>query len=106
MGLQAESAGTVPSDHVNPLVVQAMLEVGIDISQKVPRALTQEIVDKADVIVLTDASIKGSFPKNLLGRMRGKLVYWSISDPQGKPIEVVRFVRDQIEKQVVDLAKL
>ena len=72
LGLEAESAGTFPATHVNPLVVQAMLEKGIDISQKVPKALTKEIIDRADVVVLTDASIEKSLPKNLRGKMRGE----------------------------------
>lgn len=105
IGLNAESAGTFPSTHVNPLVVEAMLEKGIDISNNTTKTLTRESIDRADVVILTDESIENSFPKDLKARMRKKLVRWSVEDPQGKPIEVIRLVRDEIEEKVIELSK-
>ena len=104
LGLEAESAGTLPSTYVNPLVVQAMLEKGIDTSHNVPKALTPETIDRADVVVLTDVSIEDSFPRKIKGRMRKKLVRWSIPDLQREPIEGIRLVRDEIELKVIELA--
>jgi len=81
-----------------------MLEKGIDISSNVPKALTPEIIDRADVVVLTDVSIEDSFPKKIKGRMRKKLVRWSIPDLQREPIEGIRLVRGEIEQKVIELA--
>ena len=76
LGLDANSAGTFPSTHVNPLVVQAMLEKDIDISGKSPKKITRDLIDQADIVVLTDASIEKAFPKDLKGRMKKKLISW------------------------------
>ena len=100
LGLEANSAGTFPSTYVNPLVIQVMLEKGIDISHEVPKSLTPEMIHRADVIVLTDSSLEDSIPKKLRGKMKTKLVIWSIPDPQSEPIEGIRIVRDEIENNV------
>ncbi len=104
-GLTASSAGTVPSTHVNPLVIEAMREVGVDISRGAPKELTGEMIDDADLVVLTDGSLENSLPGNFRKKIRKKAIVWSIPDPQGQPIEVIRFVRDQIERSVSALAK-
>ncbi len=103
LGLEATSAGTFPSTHINPLVIKAMLEKGIDVSHNAPKSLTPEMIDRADVVVLTDSSIEDSIPKNLRGKMKKKLVKWSIPDPQGEPIEGIRIIRDEIESKVKEL---
>ena len=103
LGLEATSAGTFPSTHINPLVIKAMLEKGIDVSNNVPKSLTPEMIDRAGVVVLTDSSIEDSIPKKLRGKMKGKLVRWSIPDPQGEPIEAIRIARDEIESKVKEL---
>ncbi len=105
MGFEASSAGTVPSTHVNPLVVDAMGEVGIDVSDVKPRALTEEMIQHADSVVLTDASLEKAIPRGLRGKMRKKVVHWSVPDPQGRSIEEVRFLRDMIQEKVGDLLK-
>jgi protein-tyrosine-phosphatase len=104
LGLNAESAGTFPSTHVNPLVIQAMLEKGIDLTGKIPKLLTPELVQRADVVVLTDFSIESAFPKSITKKMKSKVVRWSIQDPQKEPIEGIRVIRDEVESQVKDLA--
>jgi len=104
-GLEAVSAGTVPSTHVNPLVIDAMREVGVDISGNRPKELTAGMIDAADRVVLTDASLEKSLPGNLRRKMRGKAVIWNIPDPQGKTIEEIRFIRDGIRANVESLAK-
>lgn len=55
MGLKASSAGTFPSTHVNPLVVDVMREVGIDVSQSEPKELTSQMIEDAEMVVLTRA---------------------------------------------------
>jgi len=104
-GLEAVSAGTVPSTHVNPLVIDAMREAGVDISKNKPKELTGQMIDDADLVVLTDASLERSLPGNLRRKMRKKVVVWSIPDPQGKAIEEIRFIRDGIKSKVESLVK-
>lgn len=104
MGLRASSAGTFPATQTNARVVQAMAEDGIDVSQNKPKQLTEQMIDAADVVVLTDALLGQAIPGNLRKRMKKKIVEWSIPDPQGKDIEEIRFVRDQIRRMVASLA--
>ncbi|HUI01179.1 MAG TPA: hypothetical protein VLX56_06075, partial [Nitrososphaerales archaeon] len=96
LGMKAISAGTVPSTHVNPLVIQAMKEKGIDITMSKPREITSEMIDRSRMVVLTDTSLRGSLDKSLLKKMKKKLVEWSIPDPQGMSLDEIRLVRDQI----------
>lgn len=102
-GIDAMSAGSVPSSHINPLAIEVMKEKGIDISAARPKAITEQMVKQADIVVLTDSSLEKSIPKNIRKKFGKKLVVWSISDPQGQPIEVVRFVRDGIERELNSL---
>ena len=105
LGFDAVSAGTVPSTHVNPLVIDAMREVGVDISANKPKNLTGEMIDDADLVILTDASLEKSLPGNLRKKMRKKVVVWNFPDPQGKPIEEIRFIRDSIKAKVESSTK-
>jgi len=105
LGMKAISAGTVPSTHVNPLVIQAMKEKGIDITMSKPREITSEMIDRSRMVVLTDTSLRGSLDKSLLKKMKKKLVEWSIPDPQGMSLDEIRLVRDQIGRSVSALAK-
>jgi arsenate reductase (thioredoxin) len=104
-GLQAHSAGTFPTTYVNPLVVQAMMEEGIDISKNKPKLLSEELAANAKLVVLTDASLEEALPKNIRKKIGKKLQVWSISDPKTEPIEGVRFIRDQIKREVDQLAE-
>ena len=56
-GLRASSAGTVPSTHINPLAVEVMKEKGIDISEARPKAITEQMMNDADVVILTGSSL-------------------------------------------------
>ena len=103
MGMTASSAGTFPAAQTNALVIQAMAEEGIDVSQSKPKELTEKMVDAADVVVLTDAALGQAIPGNLRKRMKKKIVQWSVPDPQGKDIEEIRFIRDQIQRLVSTL---
>ncbi|HUK74426.1 MAG TPA: low molecular weight phosphatase family protein [Nitrososphaerales archaeon] len=106
LGMKAISAGTVPSTHVNPLVIQAMKEKGIDITMSKPREITSEMIDRSRMVVLTDTSLRGSLDKSILKKMKKKLVEWSIPDPQGMSLDEIRLVRDQIERSVSELARI
>ena len=103
--MEASSAGTFPSTHVNPLVVDAMREIGIDVSDFKPKALTEEMIESAGLVVLTDASLEKSIPGNLRRKMRKKVVQWSVPDPQGRRMEEIRYVRDRIQANVGNLVK-
>ena len=99
-GLIAQSAGTIPSSNVNPIVVQTMLECGIDISNNSPKTLTPEMIERASLVVTMGCSVQEVCPKPMLAQMQKKLVDWALDDPKGKPIEEVRRIRDEIEKRV------
>ena len=105
IGLEASSAGTIPSTHVNPLVVEVMKEVGVDVSKRVPKDLTEEMIEGVGLVVLTDTSLEGAIPGTLRKKMRKKVVQWNISDPQGKSVEEIRYVRDEIERMVRQIAR-
>lgn len=105
LGLDASSAGTFPAMSVNSFVVEAMKEVGVDVSQSKPKELTGEMIEDAGLVVLTDASFERAIPDKFRRKMRKKVVHWNIADPQGKPIEEIRYIRDQIRRMVEKLAK-
>ena len=94
----AISAGTRPAERVNPTVVQAMAEVGIDISDRKPKALTLEMVEKADRVITMGCGADPSCPVTFVPAED-----WQLEDPEGKPIELVRDIRDDIERRVVTL---
>ena len=93
--VEAESAGTTPAEHVNPVVVQAMKEKGIDISQNSPKLLTEDMVDRAGRVVTMGCSAEKTCPAAFVPSED-----WGLKDPKGKPIEEVRRIRDEIEQRV------
>lgn len=99
-GLSALSAGTVPSAEVNPVVVQAMKEKGLDIGGNRPKMLTVEMIQEADLVVTMGCSVEEACPRPMLAQMQKKLVDWDLEDPKGRPIEGVRTIRDEIEMRV------
>jgi arsenate reductase len=94
----AESAGTTPGDRVHPEVVEAMNEVGIDLSEKVPQLLTTELAERADVVVTMGC---GDACPYIPGK---RYIDWNLPDPKGRPIADVRRLRDDIERRVIELA--
>jgi protein-tyrosine-phosphatase len=104
-GLKATSAGTVPASEVNPTVVQAMKENGIDLSSQAPRELTIEMINDASLVVTMGCSVEEACPRPMLAQMQKKLVDWDLPDPKGKPIAEVRRIRDEIERRVTELSK-
>lgn len=100
MGYEAKSAGTIPALKVHKTVVEAMKEMGIDISNSSPKLLTNEMVNWADLTVTMGCSVEDVCPAPLLAKMHKKLVEWNIEDPAGKPIEEVRKIRDEIKRKI------
>ena len=104
-GLSAQSAGTIPSPKVNPIAVQAMLERGIDISKNQPKTLTPQMIEGTSLVVTMGCSIEEACPKPIIAQMQKKLVEWHLDDPKGKPLEVVRKIRDEIETKIGELSR-
>ncbi|MBI2704402.1 MAG: arsenate reductase ArsC [Actinobacteria bacterium] len=88
------SGGSDPGTRVNAVAVEAMKEVGIDISSEHPKPWTNEIASAADVIVTMGC---GDACPIFAGQ---RYEEWDLTDPAGQPIGVVREVRDQIEQRV------
>jgi arsenate reductase len=101
-GLDASSAGTVPAEKVNPMVVQAMKERGIALPGK-PKMLTEQMINEADLIVTMGCSVQEACPAPLVERMQKKLLDWQIEDPKRKQIEEVRKISAEIENKVMEL---
>src|SRR5207245_11254980 len=76
LGLNASSAGTIPSSRVNPVVVEAMRERGIDLSRRSPRMLTADMISQAGLVVTMGCSVEEACPKPMLAAMEKKLVEW------------------------------
>ena len=88
-GINAQSAGTVPSARINPAVVDVMRERGIDISSNHPRTLTADMVRDASLVVTMGCSIEEACPKPMIAQMQRKLIEWHLEDPKGKPLAEV-----------------
>ena len=93
------SAGTEPADRLNPAVVEAMSEVGIDISSERPTLLRDEAVREADVVITMGCG--DSCPVYPGVRYED----WELDDPAGRSVEEVRPIRDEIERRVHDLVE-
>jgi arsenate reductase len=95
--VRAESAGAEPAERIHPVVVEAMEEIGIDLTNQRPKRLTLEMQLHADWAVTLACGAKCPFVPSVVED-------WGIEDPAGKPIEEVREIRDEIERRVKDLA--
>ncbi|MFC2045544.1 arsenate reductase ArsC [Chloroflexota bacterium] len=94
----ATSAGTSPATGINPAVQQAMLELGIDISQQYPQKLTLAMLEEADRAITMGCSEEQTCPASL-----APAEDWQLDDPEGQPIEKVREIRDIIKTRVAKL---
>jgi arsenate reductase len=92
--VSVRTAGSEPADEINPVVVAAMDEVGIDLSNEFPKPLTEDAVREADVVItMACGDACPIYP--------GKRYQdWEIEDPAGKDLEMVRRIRDEIERRV------
>jgi arsenate reductase len=93
------SAGNRPAEKLNPVVVEAMREAGIDISMNKPKLLTFQMVQEADLIITMGCNEQGICP----GPFFKPTVDWKLEDPKGKPIEIVREIRDNVEISIRNL---
>jgi arsenate reductase (thioredoxin) len=91
---QALSAGTTPADRLHPEVIKVMRELGIDVADRIPQLLTQDLAAQADVVVTMGC---GDECPLIPGR---RYVDWALTDPAGKPLNEVRVIRDDIEQRV------
>ena len=88
------SAGTTPGERVHPEVVEVMRELGIDVADRKPRALTRELAERADVVVTMGCGDECPF---IPGR---RYLDWDLADPKGRPLDEVRETRDEIAARV------
>jgi protein-tyrosine-phosphatase len=95
--IEVRSAGSAPADSINPSVVEALKEVGIDISNETPKILTTSAVEQSDVVITMGCGDACPF-------FPGKrYLDWALPDPAGPGVAAVRPIRDQIRKLVEEL---
>ncbi|WP_019073874.1 arsenate reductase ArsC [Streptomyces hokutonensis] len=92
--VEVRSAGSAPADAVNPAVVAAMAEVGIDVSAETPKVLTVEAVRSSDVVITMGC---GDACPVFPGK---RYLDWQLDDPAGQGVEAVRPIREEIERRV------
>jgi protein-tyrosine-phosphatase len=95
----ADSAGTTPGDRVHPEVAEVMEEIGIDLSGNVPKRLTTELAQVADVVVTMGCGDECPY---IPGK---RYIDWDLPDPAGRPLSEVRGTRDAIAQRVADLIR-
>jgi len=95
--VRVRSAGTAPAAEINPSMVEAMAEVGIDVTKAIPKRLTDEMAREADVVVLMGC---GDACPVYPGK---RYLDWDLPDPAGKAVEEVRPIRDEIDRRVGQL---
>jgi arsenate reductase len=98
-GVEIVSGGTRAATRVHPVVVEAMREVGIDLSGTVPRTITRDEILGSDIVVTMGCARGEVCPATF----RGDTIDWALPDPSGRPLEEVRRIRDDIERRVADL---
>ena len=95
----AWSGGSEPADEVNPVAVQAMAEIGIDIGRETPKRWTKEMLEAVDVVVTMGC---GDSCPVVPGK---RYEDWELDDPKGKSLDEVRGIRDAIGERVVQLLR-
>ena len=97
---KAISAGTQPTTQVNPTVVAAMRELGIEIRNQKPKSLTMGMLESADRVITMGCSVEEVCPASFVPTED-----WELDDPEGKTIEEIRQIRGQIKTKVEVLVK-
>ena len=92
--VEVRSAGSIPGDRVNPAAIEAMAEVGIDISDQRPKVLTTDAVESSDVVITMGC---GDACPIFPGK---RYLDWELEDPAGQGVEAVRPIRDDIEARI------
>nr|WP_168202783.1 arsenate reductase ArsC [Georgenia wutianyii] len=95
--VEVRSAGSAPAETLNPVAVEAMAEVGIDITAQRPKVLTADAVEASDVVVTMGCGDACPFVPGV------RYEDWELDDPAGQPIEKVREVRDDIRRRIEHL---
>src|SRR3954451_9180305 len=90
----AMSAGTTPAERVHPEVLEAMRDLDVDLSDKVPSGLTREMMERADLVVTMGCGDECPY---IPGK---RYLDWDLPDPEGRPLEEVRVTRDEIAGRV------
>lgn len=93
------SGGSEPAENVNPVAIEVMNEVGIDIAGYVPQKFTNELLESVDVIITMGCGDTCPF---IPGK---KYIDWPLDDPKGQPLDVVRRIRDEIRVHVEELLR-
>jgi arsenate reductase (thioredoxin) len=94
---RALSAGTTPAEHLHPEVIEAMRELGIDLSDRRPQLLTHQLAEQADLIVTMGCGDQCPY---IPGK---RYLDWNLPDPKDRPISEVRATRDEITRRVNSL---
>ncbi|MGP3955679.1 arsenate reductase ArsC [Nonomuraea sp. 3N208] len=97
--IEVRSAGSAPADQINPVAVEAMREVGIDITAEEPKVLTVDAVQASDVVITMGC---GDACPVFPGK---RYEDWKLDDPAGQGIEAVRPIRDEIRNHIEQLIK-
>jgi arsenate reductase (thioredoxin) len=97
--IRVRSAGSDPAEEINPAVVEAMAEVGLDMSEEFPKPLTDEVVHAADVVITMGC---GDACPIYPGK---RYEDWVLDDPAGQDLETVRRIRDEIDTRVTVLVR-
>ena len=95
--VNVRSAGSDPADAINPAVVEAMTELGVDMSEEYPKPLTDEVVRAADVVITMGC---GDACPIYPGK---RYEDWALDDPAGQDLETVRRIRDDLDARVTVL---
>ncbi|MDH5431496.1 MAG: arsenate reductase ArsC [Nitrosopumilus sp.] len=95
------SAGTIPSPQLNPIVIQVMKEVGIDLENQKPKLLSASMIKDSSKTVNMGCMDKESCPSLFVK----DVLDWNISDPKEKTLDEVREIRDKIKSEVIALIK-
>jgi arsenate reductase len=100
-GFRAISAGTEPAKEVNPLVVQVLRDIGIDVSGARPKPISTEMIAEAEKIITMGCEASNFCPARFLSRVED----WNIEDPKGKTLDEIRSIRDTIHDHVRELLR-
>ncbi|MET3809145.1 arsenate reductase ArsC [Arthrobacter sp. UYEF3] len=95
--IEVRSAGSQPADKINPAAVEAMAELGVDMSAEIPKVLTTDAVKGSDVVITMGC---GDTCPILPGK---RYEDWDLEDPAGQGVDAVRPIRDEIKTRIVDL---
>ena len=92
--IHVRSAGSDPADTINPAVIEAMAEIGVDMSEEFPKPLTDEVVRAADVVITMGC---GDACPIYPGK---RYEDWALEDPAGQDLDTVRLIRDDLDARI------